>query len=359
MTGYKLTLCTPYDRVAECRLSSLLFPNTLDLRPGSKQRIKIAEVLVSEPHFWNRPGLSAVHYFRRIADGGRYSWPYGDEGGRTSNGLDFVCDRNAVTEEEWTRFCDANNSLRCMYEDWLDVIVQTYPGGTLLDPACNNGYFLVGALKRGMSAATGYDRADYTRSVAFLNDLLGVNAVFRHRAYDSWKHMIKGSKRHDVVVASLILCHISDPLYFLAFLGRMAKEAIFLFTGMGVEPGYRIYYSKPNRFYKSDSFPSVLITMSVSQEFCCLRVLNSWGSRKSRFWPIKILGFRDRGMTTVTSRQYWQRVEDHRDDPLGEDEELTYSKFFLRAKPSDTELGTTGARPQFGNPIPKSPSVKI
>jgi len=190
-----------------------------------------------------------------LQTGVAYSWLYGDQGGRTSHGRDFVCDRNTVTEEEWTRFCAANNSLRCMYEDWLDVIAQTYPGGTLLDAACNNGYFLVGALKRGMRAATGYDRADYTGSVRFLNDILGVNAVFRHDAYDSWKHTIKGSKPHDVAVASLILCHISDPLYFLAFLGRMAREAIFLFTGMGVEPGYRIYYSKPNRFYKSDSFP--------------------------------------------------------------------------------------------------------
>jgi hypothetical protein len=51
------------------------------------------------------------------------------------------------------------------------------------------------------------------------------------------------------------MCHISDPLYFLAFLGRIAAEAIFLFTGMGTDAGYRIYYSKPNRFYSSDEFP--------------------------------------------------------------------------------------------------------
>jgi hypothetical protein len=35
----------------------------------------------------------------------------------------------------------------------------------------------------------------------------------------------------------------------------MAREAIFLFTGMGTDPGYQVYYQKPNRFYGTDEFP--------------------------------------------------------------------------------------------------------
>lgn len=191
-----------------------------------------------------------------VQTGVAYSWLYGDEGGRTSHGKDFICERDKVSEQQYSKFCDANLALRDMYDDWLDVIAQSYPGGTLLDPACNNGYFPVGAIKRGMSVATGYDRADYTKSVAFLNKVVGTNAIFNHRAYDpKQQHTIPGCKQHDVAVASLILCHISDPLYYLSFLGKMAKEAIFLFSGMGVEPGYRIYYSKPNKFYTSDTFP--------------------------------------------------------------------------------------------------------
>lgn len=191
-----------------------------------------------------------------IQTGVAYSWLYSEEAGRLSHGQDFVADRKAVSITKWKKFADANACLRAMYEDWLDEIAKRYPNGTILDPACNNGYFLSGALKRGMSRATGYDRANYSAAVSLLNEILGTNAVFHHKAYNSWTHSIEGCESHDVAVASLIMCHISDPLYFLAFLGKMAKEAIFLFTGMGTEPGHRIYYSKPNKFYKSDEFPN-------------------------------------------------------------------------------------------------------
>jgi hypothetical protein len=184
-----------------------------------------------------------------------HSWLYGEESGRLANSGDFVWQKGTMPAEAWNRFADANARLRAMYEDWLDVIATTYPGGTLLDPACNNGYFLAGALQRGMKKATGYDRADYTGSVQFLNDIVGVNAKFVHRAYSPWTHRIDDCVPHDVAVASLILCHISDPLYYLAFLGKMAKEAIFLFTGMSLAPGYAIYYSKANKFYPKDEFP--------------------------------------------------------------------------------------------------------
>jgi hypothetical protein len=190
-----------------------------------------------------------------IQTGVAYSWLYSAESGRLSKVNDFVWRRQAATLQEWERFSDANARLRNMYEDWLDAIAQAYPGGTLLDPACNNGYFLVGALRRGMNKAIGYDRVDYSDPVRFLNESLGTSAEFIHQPYSSWTHRIEGCQRYDVAVASLIMCHISDPLYFLAFLGRVAKEAIFLFTGMSTAPGYAIHYSKPNKFYPEDDFP--------------------------------------------------------------------------------------------------------
>jgi hypothetical protein len=190
-----------------------------------------------------------------VQTGVAYSWLHSEEGGRLSNASDFVLDRRDVAEDRWQKFADANSRLRCMYDDWVDEIAKTYPGGTLVDPACNNGYFPVGALIRGMSAATGYDRDNHSVSVALLNEILGTNAVFHHQAYSSWTHCIDECQPHDVAVTSLIMCHISDPTYFLAFLGKIAREAIFLFTGMGIEPGYRVYYSKPNKFYRTDEFP--------------------------------------------------------------------------------------------------------
>lgn len=184
-----------------------------------------------------------------------YSWLYGEDGGRGANVRDFVLRKDSVDSSTWNQFADANGRLRAMYDDWIGSIAEHYPGGTLLDPACNNGYFLFRGLEFGSSRATGYDRSDYTKSVAFLNKITGRNANFIHRPYNSWTHDIEACPPHDVAIASLILCHISDPLYFLAFLGKVAREAIFLFTGMGLEQGYRIYYSKPNRFYLTDEFP--------------------------------------------------------------------------------------------------------
>ena len=223
-----------------------------------------------------------------VQTGVAYSWLFTQEAGRLARANDFCMRRGEVDKETWARFSDANARLRAMYEDWLNVISETYRGASLLDPACNNGYFLSGALLRGMKRATGYDRADYTRSVDFLNEILGTNADFYHREYSSWKHNIEGCAPHDVVIASLIMCHISDPLYFLAFLGKKAKEAIFLFTGMSVAPGYAVYYSKPNKFYKSDEFPVCFdndVGLSKDLLFDSLALIG--------FSNIKVLEYRD------------------------------------------------------------------
>lgn len=191
----------------------------------------------------------------QVQTGVAYSWLHGKEGGRLARAQDFVLDKRSADPRSWAEFIDANARLRTMYDDWVKAIAEVCPGGSLLDCACNNGYFLIRALQAGMSKATGYDRADYSASVAFLNKVTGQRAKFVHRAYSPWTHRIDGCQPHDVVVASLILCHISDPLYFLAFLGKMARQAIFYFGGMSKEPGYRIYYSKPNKFYPADEFP--------------------------------------------------------------------------------------------------------
>lgn len=146
---------------------------------------------------------------------------------------------------------------------------------------------IICALQNGMKRATGYDREDYSTSIAFLNEVTGSEAKFVHQAYSSWSHSISQCEPHDVVVASSIMCHISDPLYYLAFLGKMAREAIFYFGGMGTEPGYRVYYSKPNRFYSSDEFPVCFdcdVGLSKDLLFDSLRML---GFKTIRTLPYK------------------------------------------------------------------------
>lgn len=74
-----------------------------------------------------------------LQTGVAYSWLYGEEGGRSSGTASFVLDRKTVETATWERFSEANQRLRRMYDDWTAEIAITYAGGTLLDPACNNG----------------------------------------------------------------------------------------------------------------------------------------------------------------------------------------------------------------------------
>jgi SAM-dependent methyltransferase len=190
-----------------------------------------------------------------ICTGVAYSWIGTSDGGRSQNARDFVLDRRKCDGRLWERFWDANRRLASMYDDFLDAIVKHVPQGTLLDVACNNGYFLVRGMERGMSQCVGYDLVDYSASVAFLNSVVGTKAKFHNAGYDSWTHEIAGCDEYDVVVATNIMQHVSDPLYFLNFLGRRARKALFLFHGVGDTDEYLVYYAPPNRFYSEKDRP--------------------------------------------------------------------------------------------------------
>jgi SAM-dependent methyltransferase len=121
-----------------------------------------------------------------------------------------------------------------MYEDILDEIAQRFSGKTLLDVACNNGYFPIGAELRGMHG-TGIDLGDYGPAVELLNNVLGTKARFVHAPYDSRTHELPSDLgKFDVTVMSAIMCHLPDPLYFLAAVGKATTQAL-VFWGQMVE----------------------------------------------------------------------------------------------------------------------------
>ncbi len=185
-----------------------------------------------------------------------YSWVYSEEGGRSSNAGDFVFDRRGLPRQVWEDAFDANRRLAHMYDTFLDAIAARFPGCGLADVACNNGYFPIGAAIRGMKPCVGFDKVDYTAAMTLLRDVTGVEAAFHNCAYNSWTHVLDGFEPHDVVVASQIMQHISDPTYFLSFIASRAKKALFLYTGMGPTDELAIYYGQPNRFYKDATFPN-------------------------------------------------------------------------------------------------------
>jgi hypothetical protein len=192
----------------------------------------------------------------QIITGVAYSWLHHQDGGRRVYGLhEFVFDRATEAEDTWNKAYDANRRLATMYDCFLDHIADRFKGCSLADMACNNGYFVIGAALRGLGKCTGFDHGDYSTSISFLCSLTGAKVEFRHQAYNSWTHVVHDFEPHDVVVASQIMQHISDPLYFLSFIASRAQKALLLFTGMGDTDELMVYYQQPNRFYKDAKFP--------------------------------------------------------------------------------------------------------
>jgi hypothetical protein len=189
-----------------------------------------------------------------LQTGAAYSWMYNTAAARSQPRL--LLDRRRCTSEEWDRFTDANARCRRMYDTFVTEIARRYPGGTLLDLACNNGYFPVNAELCGMRRGTGVDIGlQYEDSIAFLNEVLGTNAEFRQAAYDSRMHTAPIDGRYTVVVASVILCHLPDPLNFLAFLGTLATDAIFHFGQVIDTDALIVAYLPPQPALGRDDMP--------------------------------------------------------------------------------------------------------
>lgn len=201
-------------------------------------------------------------------------------------------------EHDWALVTDANRRLGAIYDDLLDEAARRFPKGSLLDVACNNGYFPVGAELRGMRG-TGSDvgRA-YWFSIRVLNDIAGTSARFRRYVYHPGKHSLRAWSRHgprvrgryDVVVASAIMCHIPDPLHFLAELARLG-EAI-LFWGQVVDSEhFLVAYNPPHAALSGfHAFPT------------CFND-NTRLSRGLFYKALELLGFRD--IAEIPERDSW------------------------------------------------------
>jgi len=155
-------------------------------------------------------------------------------------------------------FIDANRRLAVLYDGFIDGICEAVGDIsrlTFADVGCNSGYFPVSFMKRGARRAVGFDRADYGPTFKWLNGVLGTRAEFIYKSYDGKQQCIPGSGQFDVVVSVAVLCHLSDTLQHLAFLGSMAKKAVFLWTPVTEEDAYCIHFGEPNKYYGADEFP--------------------------------------------------------------------------------------------------------
>lgn len=172
--------------------------------------------------------------------------------------------RLLLAEEFRDEFVRANARLRRTYDDFVDEIcrrVGDLSETTFLDVGCNSGYFPLSFALRGARRCVGYDRENYTDVFALLNDVLGTNAEFVHQPYLHADGVIDGCPTLDVVVSMMTLCHLSDTLRHLAFLGSVARRAVFIWTLVADDSDYCVRFGEPNKYYHSDPFPKCFDNM--------------------------------------------------------------------------------------------------
>ena len=178
-----------------------------------------------------------------IQTGVAYSWCYAAD---PRVQPEMVFRQSECDAGKWSDVTNINRRLARMYDDIISEVASRFPGGSLFDLGCNNGYFPVAAQLFGMSRSLGMDAGDYSASVALLNRTMGTNAEFICARYDPVVHSGPPVGKFDVVTLSAVLLHNPDPLHLLAWLGSIATKAI-LFLGQIVESeALTIAYKPPH-----------------------------------------------------------------------------------------------------------------
>jgi SAM-dependent methyltransferase len=163
-----------------------------------------------------------------------------------------------IKNEDKDQFTAANARLRCMYDNFIDEIcnkIGDISKNTFADIGCNSGYFPISFSLRGAKKSVGTDRIDYTETFKLLNEIFGTDSIFIHQSYNGLLHSIQGCEQYDVVISVAVLCHLSDPLQHLSFLGSIVRKAIFIWAPVTDDDDYCIRFGEPNKYYKSDQFP--------------------------------------------------------------------------------------------------------
>lgn len=178
--------------------------------------------------------------------------------------------RRLLPENEKTAFHEANRRLAHFYDALVEQIIDHSNGSvgnnSFLDVGCNNGYVPISFSKRGAMRAAGCDRQDFSRVFNFLNSIENTKAEFIHAWYEPREHRIADIEAFDVVTSMAMVCHVSDPLHLLAELGRITKQALFVWTLFNQDESNVVRYGNPRGDYSGDVFPYCfdnLTTISV------------------------------------------------------------------------------------------------
>lgn len=190
----------------------------------------------------------------------------------------------------WKQFTEANGRMRKMYDDWIEQMCDLVGGVsevTVVDTAANAGFFPYRFLERGAHRAIAYDmNSKLAQIYDLLNVITGFEAEFVNTPYDQMTHEIPGAEKGDIVISSAIMCHLSDPLYYLNFLSSITKKALFLFTSIDDSKQLRITYREPGQFYPEYPFPICFDNMTTVSR------------------PLIELGLRELGFKEIVELEY-------------------------------------------------------
>ena len=166
-------------------------------------------------------------------------------------------------------FLQTNEALAGFYDGVIKQITEHLggvAGMSVLDVGCNAGYFPISFSRAGSAQSIGYDRVDYTETLALLNEICGTRAKFQIWDYDG---ALKAKEQHDLVLSVAVLVHLSEPLRHLAWLGSAAKKALFVLTPCHGDDDLSIRYHTVNRYY-SNKFPNCFDVTTLSRKLLYL-----------------------------------------------------------------------------------------
>ena len=212
--------------------------------------------------------------------------------------------------ELFERFWQVNARLARMYQDWIDVLCQRsqvpLAQASVLEVACNTGYFLFALKERGARRCVGIDQAPLERQRHILSEITGITDVdFRRARYCSESHRLEGlgeGETFDIVIALFIAQHLSDPLHFIQELSRRTRHALLFqavtFYSFPPDLGMRFIVDVGHHQKWGDTFPNNFDTW-LSRRLV-RHALHSCGFRQ-----LIPLGYRP---TWMPLRWYWRNM---------------------------------------------------
>ena len=176
-------------------------------------------------------------------------------------GHHMVIDRNNIDSHIWNLMIPHNESLRFMFSDFINAAVSvTSDPDTVLEIGCNDGALLLSALEAGCQYAIGYDlEPQHSKVFELLNTITNNKIEFHNQSYNSLTHTLPNCKSADLVIANAVMCHLSDPLYFIKFLSTITNKTLLISCGVHIgESGDMTinFHGRPKQ-YGSSEFPDV------------------------------------------------------------------------------------------------------